>query len=591
MAMLIVTTILVVTLVLLITEKIPIDLTAVGIMVALILTGVLSPLEAVQGFANPAVVTVAAMFLISRAMIRTGAVGFVGTKVISYSRGNPKLALALVMIIVAVASAFINNTPIVVLFIPVVLSLSCEYQISPSQLLIPVSYASILAGTSTLIGTSTNIIVSDLSATYGFGELGMFELSALGVPIAIIGIVFIFLFSPRILPALTSPICEIGSNRGRKYLAELLINRDSELLGRDPVTAFLEKYPSIQVTELIRYNHIFYPGRDRVMISSDDMLLVKGSATDLVAALHDGVVELTPSESGLEFGADDPESLIIELIITPLSSLRGTRLRETHLNRDPALRLIAIEHSGQHYTGRKIHDVRLRTGDILLIQCPEKSLEQLRGNTDYIVVEDVQQDIVIRRKARTTALIFAGIVIGATTGVADIMTCALTGAFLMILLRCIRIREAYSALQGDVLILIVGTIALGTAMEKTGASRTYAELFLSLFKDAGPSMVLAGFLLLTSVSTQILSNTATAVLLLPIAISTAVSIGVDPKPFIIAVCFGASACFATPIGYQTNLLVYGPGGYRFSDYLKLGIPLNLIVLAMGGFFIPRIWPF
>jgi len=591
MAMLIVTSILVVTLVLLVTEKLPLDLTAVGVMVALILTGVLSPLEAVQGFANPAVVTVAAMFPISRAMIRTGAVGFIGTKVISYSRGNPKLALALVMIIVAVASAFINNTPIVVLFIPVVLSLSCEYQISPSQLLIPVSYASILAGTSTLIGTSTNIIVSDLSATYGFGELGMFELSALGVPIAIIGIAFIYLFSPRILPALTSPICEFGPNKGRKYLAELLIHRDSALLGRDPETAFVEKYPSIQVTELIRYNHIFYPGRDRVMISGDDMLLVKGSATDLVAALHDGIVELTPSEHGLEFGADDPESLIIELIITPQSSLRGTRLRETHLNRDPALRIIAIEHSGLHYTGRKIHDVRLRTGDILLIQCPEKSLDQLRGNTDYIVVEDVQQDIVIRRKARTTGIIFAGIVIGATTGVADIMTCALAGAFLMILLRCIRIREAYSALQGDVLMLIVGTIALGAAMEKTGASRLYAELFLSLFKDAGPSIVLAGFLLLTSVSTQILSNNATAVLLLPIAISTAVSIGVDPKPFIIAVCFGASACFATPIGYQTNLLVYGPGGYRFSDYLKLGIPLNLIVLVMGGLFIPRIWPF
>jgi len=591
MEILIVTTILVVTLVLLVSERIPVDLTAVGIMVALMLTGVLPPLEAVQGFANPAVVTVAAMFLISRALIRTGAVGFIGQKVISYSRGNPKLALILVMVIVAVASAFINNTPIVVLFIPVVLSLSCEYQISPSQLLIPVSYASILAGTSTLIGTSTNIIVSDLSATYGFGKLSMFELSALGVPIAIVGMAFIYIFSPRILPSLTSPICEIGSDKGRKYLAELMIHRNSPLLGRDPQTAFGEKYPSIQVTELIRYNHIFYPGRDRVMISNDDMLLVKGSAGDLVAALQDETVELTPSENGLKFGSDDPEPLVVELIITPQSTLRGTRLRETHLRRAPQLRIIALEHSGQHFTGGKIHDVRLRTGDILLIQCPEKSLERLRGSTDYIVVEDVQQDIVLRRKARTTAIIFAGIVVGATTGVADIMTCALAGAFLMILLRCIRIREAYGALQGDVLVLIAGTIALGAAMEKTGASRLYAEMFLSLFKDGSPSMILAGFMLLTSVSTQILSNNATAVLLLPVAISTALSIGVDPKPFIIAVCFGASACFATPIGYQTNLLVYGPGGYRFSDYLKLGIPLNLIVLVMGGLFIPRIWPF
>jgi len=591
MDVLIVTTILVVALVLLVSEKIPVDLTAVGIMVALMVTGVLPPLEAVQGFSNPAVVTVAAMFLISQAMIRTGAVGFIGQRLISYSRGKPGLALILVMAIVGVASAFINNTPIVVLFIPVVLSLSCEYQISPSRLLIPVSYASILAGTCTLIGTSTNIIVSDLSATYGYGELGMFELSALGVPIAAIGIVFIYFASPRILPSLTSPICEFGSEGARKYLAELAIPRESALLGRNPLTVFAKKYPSIEVSELIRYNHIFYPGRDPVVISADDMLLVKGSANDLVSVLQEGFVELSPYQNGLKFGPDDPESLIVEIIITPQSSLRGTRLRETHLNRDPDLQIIAIEHSGQFFTGLKIHDVRLRTGDILLIQCPEKSLERLRGSRDYIVVEDVHQDIVIRRKARTTAIVFAGIVAGAATGLADIMTCALAGAFLMILLRCIRIREAYSALQGDVLMLIAGTIALGAAMEKTGTSRIYSEMFLSLFTDASPYTVLFGFLILTSVSTQILSNNATAVLLLPIAISTALSIGVDPRPFIIAVCFGASACFATPIGYQTNLLVYGPGGYRFTDYLKLGIPLNLIVLIMGGLFIPRIWPF
>jgi di/tricarboxylate transporter len=203
----------------------------------------------------------------------------------------------------------------------------------------------------------------------------------------------------------------------------------------------------------------------------------------------------------------------------------------------------------------------------------------------------VHHEIIQKRKAWLTLLIFTGLVTAASTGLADIMVCALAGVFLMILTGCLQLRDAYRALQGNVLLLIAGTIALGIAMEKTGTSRFYAEAFLRLFHGLGPGLVLSAFLLLTSIGTQILSNNATAILLLPIAISTAIGVGVDPKPFIIAVCFGASACFATPIGYQTNLLVYGPGGYRFSDYLKLGIPLNFLILIIGSLFIPVIWPF
>jgi di/tricarboxylate transporter len=282
---------------------------------------------------------------------------------------------------------------------------------------------------------------------------------------------------------------------------------------------------------------------------------------------------------------------VVELIIPPQSSLIGERLYDTQLKRDPDVKIIAIKRIHLHWSEKNVEDVRLKNGDILLIQCPVEKLESMRGRADFIIVEDVHHEIVLRRKARHALVIFAGIIVSASTGLADIMTCALTGAFLMILTGCIQLRDAYRALQPNVLLLIAGTIALGTAMEKTGTSQFYAERFLGLFADAGPTVVLAAFLLLTSVSTQLLSNNATAVLLIPIAVSTAVGLGVHPKPFIIAVCFGASACFASPIGYQTNLLVYGPGGYRFSDYLKLGIPLNLLVLVLGTFFIPVIWPF
>jgi len=293
----------------------------------------------------------------------------------------------------------------------------------------------------------------------------------------------------------------------------------------------------------------------------------------------------------MNFATGQKESLIVELIIPPQSSLLGARLMENRLQRDPDVHIIAIKRQELHYTEQKIKDIRLKIGDILLIRCPESSLERLRGVTDYIIVEDVHHEIVHKRLARRAFAIFGGLVIAASTGMADILVCALTAAFLMILTGCLQLRDAYRAMEGRVLLIIIATIALSAALEKTGASEFYAKAFLSLFSGLDPVYVLSGILLLTSISTHILSNNATAILLLPIAISAALGLGVNPKPFIVAVCFGASACFATPIGYQTNLLVYGPGGYRFSDYLKLGMPLNLLVLVLGSLFIPTIWSF
>jgi len=316
---------------LLITEKLPIDLTGIGIMVTLMVTGILSPLEAVAGFANPAVITVGAMFLISRAMVRSGVVDSIAQKVISSSRGNAKIAIAVTMLIVAIVSAFINNTPVVVLFIPVVLSMSCEFGFSPSKVLIPISYASILAGTCTLIGTSTNIIISDLSASYGYGTLKMFELAAAGVPIALIGTLFLYFVSPKVMPSLANPTCELKDSEHRRYLAELKIQRGSGLIGSDPVQVFVEKYPSIEVLELIRYSHVFYPYRDRERIAADDLLLVKGSLSELVALLDDNSVELPDKNPDLDITKDSDQSLIVELIIPPQSALLGERLLETGL--------------------------------------------------------------------------------------------------------------------------------------------------------------------------------------------------------------------------------------------------------------------
>lgn len=586
-----VTGILIIAMLLLITEKLPVDLTSIGIIVVLTLTGILTPAEAISGFASPAVITVGAMFLISKGMIRTGAVGFITQKVIDYSRGRSTLAVFLILLIVGMASAFINNTPVVVLFIPIILSLSCELDFSPSKFLIPVSYASILAGTCTLIGTSTNIIISDLSAKYGFGPITMFELSPLGLPIALLGICFLIFAAPRLMPGMHNPVCELQNAEHRRYLAEFHIPRASSLVGENPASTFSEKYPDLQVLELIRYSHVFYPDRDPVTIAPDDLLLVKGSANDLVEILHEDVVELPMAEKEINFAAEQKESLIVELIIPPQSSLVGERLVSSRLRRDPDIHIIAIKRRELHYAEPKVKDIRLKIGDILLARLPQSSVERLRGEADFIIVEDVHHEIVHKRLARRAFLIFGAMVVAASTGLADILTCALAAAFLMIITGCLQVRDAYRAIDSRVLLIIIATFALSMALEKTGASEFYAANFLSLFRGLGPAYVLGGIILLTSISTHVLSNNATAILLLPIAISAAQSLGVDPKPFVIAVCFGASACFATPIGYQTNLLVYGPGGYRFSDYLKLGMPLNLLVLVAGSLFIPMIWSF
>jgi len=591
MSIWIVSLILVVTLYLLITQRIPVDVTAIGIIVVLMVTRILPPLQAVLGFANPAVITVAAMLMVSQGMIRTGAVGFIGQKVIEYSKGSPRLSLIVTLLIVAVASAFINNTPVVVLFIPIIFNLSCEYNLSPSKFLIPVSYASILAGTCTLIGTSTNIIISDLSVMQGYGGIGIFELSPLGIPIAVIGLAFLYFCSPILMPGHTTPTCEMEDREDKRYLAELSVPPNSPMVGQDSGPFLAKRYPTLFLFEIVRGLRIIPLSDDSLPIAPHDLMLVKGSASDLIAILNDAVAELPHADEHLNFSASDQNTLIVELIIPPQSSLIGERLLDTHLQGDPNAHIIAIKRRSLHYSAQKIRSVRLMVGDIVLVRCSIDKLQQIRAEADFIIIEDVHHEIIHKGKARWAILIFTGLIAAASSGLADIMVCALAGVFLMVLTGCLNLRDAYRAIRGDVLLLIVGTIALGAAMEKTGATQLYAQWFLSPFKNASPGVVLAGIILLTSISTQILSNNATAVLILPIAIATALALNVNPKPFIVAVCFGASACFASPIGYQTNLLVYGPGNYRFSDYLKLGIPLNILVIVMGSLLIPVFWPF
>lgn len=576
---------------LLITERLPVDLTALGIIAALMVTGLLSPAEAVAGFANPAVITVAAMLIAGEGMIRSGVVGFIAQKIIDGSGGNVKLALLIVIIVVSVASAFINNTPVVVLFIPIILNLSCECNFSPSKFLIPVSYASILAGTCTLIGTSTNIIVSDLSAQHGYGRLSLFELSALGVPVTLFGLAFIYLFALRFMPEHAAPVCELEGKEDKLYLTEFTVPAGSPMIEADPAVFLADRHPRLELFEIIRDSKIHYPNDAPIRMRAGDGIFVKCTANDILAIIRDRIGALTHLPEGEVFTPDHNDSRIAELVIPPQSSLLGQRLVDTRLHNRDQINIMAVKRRKLHYAEQKLAHLELRIGDILLVQCPKRTLDRIRQTGDVIIVEDVHHEIINRRKAPWAIFIFAALVAAATIGLADIMVCALTGVFAMLLSGCLKVREAYRAIQGSILLLIVGTIALGAAMEKTGAARFYTGWLMGFFADLPPQIMLGGVIVITSIGTQLLSNNATAVLLLPIAIETAAALSVSPRPFIVGVCFGASACFASPLGYQTNLLVYGPGSYRFTDYMKLGIPLNLMVIIAGTLMIPWIWPF
>jgi di/tricarboxylate transporter len=586
-----VTLILLATLALLISERLPYDLTAIGIMVALMIAGILTPREAVAGFANPAPLTVGALFIVTKGLIRTGGLLFLTRLLAATTKGRPRRILIVCLLLVGVLSAFVNNTPVVVLMLSVILGLSGRFDISPARFLMPISFISILAGTTTLIGTSTNIIVSDLAVSAGLAPIGMFELARVGGLTALMGGALLFLLSDRLLPRTHTPIFHTGRSERHRYIAELAIPADSPHIGREVRAALHPDHPAMEVHEVLRGAQVRYPETDDCTLAAGDMILVSATAAELVEMLGHGTVTLPKARGDALPKPYDLDTQIVEVIVPPESRLLGRRLANTRLGRDDDLYVLGIQRRRVHYTERRMTGLRLQVGDILLVQSRERGLKRLRAGFDLVIVEDTVPRVINRTRAPVALAIFVAMVAAATFGVFNILTAALAAAFLLVVTGCLSMHEAYKAIDVPVLMLIIGTIALGAAMTACGAADLYARGFLSLFHGAGPHAVLAAFIVLTSLLSHVLSNNSTAVLLVPIGIATAGALGVDPRPFVVGICFGASACFATPIGYQTNLLVYGPGGYRFTDFLRLGMVLNVVVWVTAALLVPRFWSF
>ncbi|MYC83610.1 MAG: SLC13 family permease [Acidobacteria bacterium] len=588
---LIVSAILLLALVLFVTELVPIDLTALLIVGLLVLTGVLTPAEGFSGFSHPAPVTVAAMLVLSAGLIRTGAVARLGQKVSALGGSSEVSHLAVIFPVVALLSAFISNTAAVAMFIPLVLNIAREKNLSPSKMLLPLSYAAILGGACTYIGTSTNIIVGTIYAAGTRPPLQMFEFTGLGLVLLGLGAVYMLVIGQRKLPSRPTEASLTEGYRLREYLTELVIRADSPLLDRTLKETNFSQQMDIEVLEIQRAQHKLRLFLQDIRLRGGDVLIVKGNLENILKIRDTEGVDILAEVKLSDRDLKSEDITLAEAVISPDSFLIGRTLKEANFRQRYQATALAIRRHGSQIRD-KLGRVRLQVGDMLLVQVRKVVLGNLRQDSDFMLILEESQGSDFRfSKLPVAALIFLGVIVAAASRQLSIELAALFGAMSMVLTRCITLRQAYLAVDWRIVILIGGTLALGTAMEKTGTANLIAENLVGWSGPLGPVALIAVLYLLTLGMTELMSNNATAALLTPIAISIAHQGGWDPRPFAFCVAFAASCSFLTPIGYQTNTMVYGPGGYRFTDFFKVGVWLSLISWLTATLLIPRIWPF
>lgn len=590
-------------LVLLVTEKASIDAIGIGLLVILVGAGqilrlfdpsfdptesLLGPEDALGLFGNSAVLTVAALYVMGEGLSRTGAVEFFARTVLRVSEGRERRVILAVALMAGLTSAFLNNTAVVLVFIPVLVDMAQKTGIAITRLLIPMAFATILGGMCTLVGTSTNLLVSGMAEDMGYEPIGMFELSPVGVPLLILGILVIAVFARQLLPKRQSLTAMLAGSSHREYVTELQIGATSPLRGRTYKEAFAEVRADLLF--FARGEEMVWPPYFNETIEEGDVVMLRGTV-DHLAGLQD--------ELGLKLFNEarfDPKSMqFFELAVSPHSTMVGRMIGDLHLWRDYAAITVAVLRNNQHIRERASKQV-LQPGDLLLVCGEESSQARLRASTDFFLLTGAHNWVMLRGLARRSLIITAAIIsafsLFSLTGHANLLPfAALTGAVAMIASGCLTARRAYRAIDWPILLFMIGTIGLGHAMKNSGAAAVIANGLVHGLQDFGPIAALGGLALLGSVLSSMVSNQAVAVLLTPIAIGAAETIahdqGLDPhagpglaitRAFILAIALSASVCFATPIGHQSNLMVYGPGGYEWKDFLKIGIPISIISL-------------
>jgi len=570
-------------------EKYPPEVIALASSAILMVVGILDTGEFLSVFSSSAPMTIAMMFIISASLERTGVLQIISNILKRSAKGSYLRSLLVIMFFSMISSAFMNNTPIVIMLTPVVISLAASINMAPSKLLIPLSFASIFGGTLTLVGTSTNILMSTVATEHGQPEIGMFEMTLPALFFVAVGFTYMMLVSRFLLPDRYSLANIVGSQPERKFIAEILIPADSDHIGK-PVKDFSLPVQGARVIDMVRRNISVRRRMNDLKIKGGDRFILKTDASELLSLKEDGQVEFSSSlPQGFE-PVTASESLLMEASINEKSRLLGRRLVDLGLARKYGVYVIAI-HRNDENLNENFESIKLKFGDTLLLEGPAEGIKRLLEDGNIINLTEPQDRPIRRSKAPIAFITIIGIMVLAAMKVLPIAGLAIIGATIVMVTRCVDPDEAFDAIDWRILFLIFGMLGLSLGMEKTGAAELLVNGVVGITDGIGPVGLLFTVYVLTSLLTEMISNNAVAVLIGPLVIALAEQLGLDPRPFIMAVMFAASASFATPIGYQTNTFVYGAGGYKFKDFLKIGIPLNIIFALLATVVIPIFFPF
>lgn len=556
-----------------------------GAVVALLLAGIVTPQEALSGFSNPAPLTVAALYIVARAAEQTGALQPLVRSTLGSRPGN-RAGLARLLAPVAGASAFLNNTPIVAMLVPQVSEWAHQQGRPPSWYLMPLSFAAVLGGTITLVGTSTNIVVSGLMQEAGMEPLAMFELTPVGLPLAAIGLFVLVLAAPMLLPDRRGARQDL-EERAREFVFRMEIDRGGALDGETVESAGLRRLRGMFLAEIEREGEIVAPARPDIRLHGGDRLIFVGRADDVLDLQKIRGLTSTEHEHALAF--DQPNHTFFEAVVSATSMLAGRTLKEVGFRGRYQAVVLAIHRSGERIHAQ-LGGVRIRHGDTLLLLADEGFAERWRDRSDFLLVSHLGGTPLSspRRPAFVVGVILA-MVLAASTGLLPMLNAALFAAILMVAGKALTPTDARQAVDLDVIVLIAAAFGLGAAIRSSGIADILATGIVSTSRTVGPVGTLLGVAVVTMILTELITNNAAAVLVFPIAVSTATAAGLDPRPFAVTVAIAASASFLSPVGYQTNTMVYGPGGYRFMDYLRLGLPMSILALLAIGFIVPAIW--